>query len=202
MKNNDKIKPILFSTPMVQAILENRKTQTRRKCAHQYWQHSELVDFNDNGCHIKVDKNVTSKYQVGDILWVRETWQTSYNYENDNWDYIYKSDGGYWIDDDGPMKWKPSIHMPKAAARIFLEVTNVRVERLFDISEKDAIAEGIIVIEPEEAYNSYDKGVGSYATARGSFFSLWSSINGQASLDANPWVFVYEFKRVERPANF
>jgi len=191
------IKPILFSTPMVQAILENRKKQSRRKCAHQYWQHSELVDFNDNGCHIKVDKNVTSKYQVGDILWVRETWRQGKIVRFD-----YKADYPESINWVIKRFWKPSIHMPKAAARIFLEVTNVRVERLFDISEKDAIAEGIIVIEPEEAYISYDKGVGSYATARGSFFSLWSSINGQASTDANPWVFVYEFKRIDKPTNW
>src|SRR5690606_21306367 len=215
MKNNDKIKPILFSTPMVQAILEGRKTQTRRivkfkTAGANHTANYERAMISDSGDVFRFFQEEDwlgwfyekPKYNTGDILWVRETWQTSYNYENDNWDYIYKSDGGYWIDDDGPMKWKPSIHMPKAAARIFLEVTNVRVERLFDISEKDAIAEGIIVIEPEEAYNSYDKGVGSYATARGSFFSLWSSINGQASTDANPWVFVYEFKRVERPDNF
>src|SRR5690606_26302177 len=216
-----KIKPILFSTPMVQAILENRKTQTRRivkttegecflcgctdvdcrKCIAEtgepcYWMNDERTLC--SACR-GLDNMENAKYQRGDILWVRETWrQDLYN------KYDYKADYSERIISQPSNKgiWKPSIHMPKAAARIFLEVTNVRVERLFDISEKDAIAEGIIVIEPEEAYNSYDKGVGSYATARGSFFSLWTSINGQASTDANPWVFVYEFKRVERPANF
>lgn len=212
MKNNDKIKPILFSTPMVQAILEGRKTQTRRivkfkTAGANHTANYERAMISDSGDVFRFFQEENwlgwfdekPKYNTGDILWVRETWRKDlYNIYDHKADYTeriisHPSNKGIW---------KPSIHMPKAAARIFLEVTNVRVERLFDISEKDAIAEGIIVIEPEEAYNSYDKGVGSYATARGSFFSLWTSINGQASLDANPWVWVYEFKRIGKPANF
>lgn len=203
-----KIKPILFSTPMVRAILEGRKTQTRRIVKFNkeievknigFSATSPNGSFEVRGIHKNGEYGASFfklPFKKGDILWVRES------FGNTAIGTMYKADINNPQINKPSSGWKPSIHMPKAAARIFLEVTNVRVERLFDISEKDAIAEGIIVIEPEEAYNSYDKGVGSYATARGSFFSLWTSINGQASTDANPWVFVYDFKRVERPANF
>jgi len=218
-----KYKPILFNTEMVQAILSGKKTQTRRILTPQPYEvecydmsetyPSELIRIAEkkdcytilrhpkkgryDGIH-KGDapKLWPAKYQVGDIFWVRETWQTSYNYENDNWDYIYKSDGGYWIDDDGPMKWKPSIHMPKAAARIFLRITKVRVERLKYISEEDAIAEGVKFYWYDELRNI------KLESAKSVFRNLWKDLYGEDSYKQNPFVFVYEFELIDKALDF
>jgi len=211
-----KIRPILFSTPMVEAILKGRKTQTRRIIKPQ-------PTVNDGEYSFQLKKGVQltgavneinnrslglahfGKYQKGDIIWVRETWQYSDDLEHP---YLYKQKE---LEELKPkffkrMTWRPSIFMPKAACRIFLEVTNVRVGRLNDISENDAIAEGvlkhsdfgstgyILYTEPEAAYTDID--------AVYSFESLWESINGKESWEANPWVWVYDFKRVDKPENF
>lgn len=214
-----KLRPILFSTAMVQAILDGRKTQTRRVCRHQHWSHSELVDVNVNGITQKVDRNVSYPYgQPGDILWVRETWV------NLNSDfaimkplYIYKCDG---ISErfTGKIKWKPSIHMPFAAARIFLRVKNVRVERLHEISDEDAVAEGIdtdlwdmaivsrnyktkdgwFVAWSYEHWSCENISVDVDEVYRKSFQSLWESINGSESWEANPWVWVVEFESISK----
>lgn len=231
-----KFKPILFSTAMVQAILEGRKTQTRRVIKPQpdAWVSTIPYKLTDKKPHknksIWVEDDgskyepVESRYKKGDILWVRETWfPTRYDYidmlKRGITHFIkYKADGNYdpKIDCVG-RSWKPSIHMPKLVCRIFLEVTDVRVERLQDISEKDAKAEGIQFyfeeMFQENRYRDYDKklqaGYGDHAvdypTWRdpiSSFKSLWQSINGEESWDANPWVWVYEFKQVEKPENF
>ena len=233
-------KPILFSTEMVQAILEGRKTQTRRILKPQpdfniAWKNLgfsenkfgiktelEIPDIDVTGNFLGVSSpieidgfkatglcipNIPIKIHKGDILWVRETWQTAWNFYKKSCDTIYKADGGYWIDDDGIMKWKPSIHMPKEAARIFLEVTNVRVERLKEISEDDAISEGVEIIHYAEAilpvfrkYNLKEK-KGTLNPIL-SFRTLWEKINGKDSWIANPWVWVYEFKLVEKPKDF
>ena len=211
-------KPILFSTKMVQAILEGRKTQTRRlhgldeikKNPNDWTFYYFSKDDKRTFAHFRKQEDNkiksifgTSPYQIGDILWVRETWQTTWNENKKSWDTIYKADGGYWIDDDGIMKWKPSIYMPKKRARIFLEVTNVRVERLKDISEEDAISEGIDkkgdlyfnYVESEGYFkNSFQKEYFYKEIPKVSFMSLWSKINGIDSWIANPWVWVYEFK--------
>ena len=215
-------KPILFSTEMVQAILEGRKTQTRRlhgldeikKNPNDWTFYYFSKDDKRTFAHFRKQEDNkiksifgTSPYQIGDILWVRETWQTTWNENKKSWDTIYKADGGYWIDDDGIMKWKPSIYMPKEAARIFLEVSNVRVERLKDISEEDAIEEGIEIIHYAEnilpVFRNYllkeKKGT---LNPRLSFRTLWEKINGEDSWNANPWVWVYEFKVVEKPKDF
>lgn len=231
------IKPILFSTEMVKAILEGRKTQTRRilKPQPDFNKAWENLGFSENKFGIKTDleipdidvtgnflgvsspieidgfkatgmciPNIPIKIHKGDILWVRETWQTTWNENKKSWDTIYKADGGYWIDDDGIMKWKPSIYMPKKRARIFLEVTNVRVERLQDITEEDAIAEGIerVSIAPfVHRFKNYlcnNKFIGP----KESFKTLWMKINGIDSWKSNPWVWVYEFKQVHHPKDF
>jgi len=148
-----KERPILFSTEMVKAILEGRKTQTRRVIKPQPTMH----DFGDHKClawgkplvvpgylFIGVDRAMESPSYLrcpygseGTVLWVRETWaQENVNHKDV---FIYKADG--W--DRSGLKWKSSIHMPRKAARIFLKVKNVRVERLQDISEEDAKAEGV-----------------------------------------------------------
>lgn len=218
MNNTPKIKPILFSTEMVKALLDGRKTQTRRIIKPQPWLYTDnsFIDkcdykngnfclkhkISDNPEKYEITDLMKSKYQVGDILWVRETWQQKSEKATELFGaekYYYKA-GCTGCTDTG---WKPSIFMPKAACRIFLEVTDVRIEKLQDISEADAIAEGI---QPfgNNLYKDYSnpKIVPEGLPPFWSFNSLWCSINGPSSWEANPFVFVYEFKKVERPSNF
>lgn len=160
--------PILFSTPMVQAILDERKTQTRRIVKEQ------ILGIARPGEH-------KCPYgQPGDVLWVRETFQT--------WrlGYIHKATWSTELPEN--IKWKPGIHMPKEACRLFLEVVSIRIERLKDISEQDAISEGII-----------HKSMNHPCVE---FQHLWESINGEDSWESNPWVWVIEFKRIDRPKDF
>ena len=204
-------KPILFSTPMVQAILGGQKTQTRRTIKPQpdsRGLRTTNVEFEDwHGREIK------PKAQIGNILWVRETFQvTDWEHPtNDNYGYIYKAseNGKDWEDNNQGWKWKPSIFMPKEACRLFLEVTDVRVERLQDISHADAKAEGIESYQNNQAnfrnYNytgNNDPLKFNFLFAGNSFKSLWESINGRDSWNANPWVWVYEFKKINKPENF
>lgn len=209
-------KPILFSTEMVQAILEGRKTQTRRILKPQpkegynpkiYRGYDCQLHLQSRKSAIELEPHRWKVIQRGDILWVRETWQTTWNENKNRWDTIYKADGGYWIDDDGIMKWKPSIYMPKKRARIFLEVTNVKVERLQDISEEDAISEGIEIIHYAEPivpiYKRYDLDEKKGTTnPKYSFQTIWQKINGKESWQSNPFVWVYEFKQVHHPKDF
>ena len=144
------MKPIIFSTPMVQAILDGKKTQTRR-----------VIKIDDAPENWKISIAGTSivrtepydvklpRYAAGDILWVRETWADVFGKYEYRADYS-ESENTYRVKRYGTTiaKWRPSIHMPREAARIFLRVTNVRVERLLDISEADAIAEGIESFRP------------------------------------------------------
>ncbi len=194
-----KFKPILFSTEMVQAIIEGRKTQTRR--ALKYYV-SDQHPLRQTAKWMK--DNSTCPYgNINDVLWVRECYCI---WDDGTFKYKTQStcDTYGWKDTmiDKGIKWKPSIHMPKSACRLFLKIKDVRVERLQDISKADAWAEGVKEIEKNEAYFDYMNEAGSYATAKGSFFSLWKSINGEDSFDANPWVWVIEFERVEKPTNF
>lgn len=172
-----KEKPILFCTGMVRAITDGRKTQTRR-----------------------IAKNDNPPYTVGDILYVRETWAQA-----PNGDYLYKAHPMYkGMDDaDFPFAWKPSIHMPKAAARIFLEVTNIRKERLQDITEDDAKTEGAELYSPLDLKQmplslitclpNGDKVIKK--TARIGFYKAWQEINrGTNDWDSNPYVWVIAFK--------
>lgn len=172
-----KQKPILFSTPMVQAILEGRKTQTRRICK-QDLPYASTCPYG----------------QVGDVLWVRETFAHCGNNT-----FLYKVNGCEPIP---PNKWKPSIHMPKKACRIYLKIKSTRVERLQDISTSDARSEGI-KIDPisRTRYMNYVDGSTTY-NERTSFYSLWEKINGKESLDSNPWVWVVEFERIEKPVQY
>lgn len=184
-----KERPILFSTPMVEAILDGRKTQTRRARGATFQNFEEFA-------RIKCPYG-----KPGDRLWVRETWQiTNFLHPSDeNYGYIYKAseNGKDWQENTEEWKWKPSIHMPKAAARIWLEITETRLEQLQDISKEDAIAEGI---EPvADGYKNYMPKLSStsqfcWPTAYHSFKSLWESINGAESWDLNPWLWVVKFK--------
>jgi hypothetical protein len=199
-----KHRPILFSTDMVQAILEGRKTQTRRVVKPQPM-HDSAPPHKDGNQWLHMGDVYKCPYgQPGDVLWVREAWahtsQLNINSEDENYGYVYKADGQTWKDYEG-WTWKPSIHMPRKAARLFLRIKAVRVERLQEISDEDAIDEGLIHLNykryPSYTYNIH-KYPNGFGTAIGCFSHLWESINGPESWDANPWVWVVEFERITK----
>lgn len=213
--------PILFSTPMVKAILDGSKTQTRRiikgKTDHfvqiKVGKYGTAIPYvRGGGAQFWAEPCINTKCQIGDIFWVRETWQhtkiLNLNAQDENYGFVYRADGQPWKDFEG-WTWKPSIFMPKEACRMFLEVVDVRVERLHDISEEDAISEGIT----EYAYGYWRNYTSSFCGGRPktdedfknpieSFKSLWESINGKESLKSNPWVWVYDFEKTEKPKDF
>lgn len=193
-----KERPILFSGEMVRAILDGRKTQTRRIVKPQTLelfeaaiQLGEVTDFFTDA--IDVDWAYVGGFcpygQRGDRLWARETWG-----KDDSGDFVFRADD--WCEcptADG--KWKSSIFMHRAASRITLEITAVRVERLQDISEEDAKAEG--VRQCEGGWWNYIAGEPYQGmTARGSYETIWELINGPGSWEKNPWVWVIEFRRL------
>lgn len=213
-----KLRPILFSTAMVQAILDGRKTQTRRvvkvqpRDDNQRWQLSRMLEStsksdkkNEGKLHWVVMENDYSikeydpRYfvcpygQPGDILWVRETWAPALG------DICYKADYSEetLADEENKGIWKPSIHMPFAAARIFLRIKSVRVERLQDISEADAVAEGTTPAKIQIVAALFQT-TSARRCYRDGFKSIWQSINGAESWNANPWVWVVEFERISR----
>lgn len=261
--------PILFSTPMVQAILDGRKTETRRvvkggfdvsKMVHTKCLYNENPKVGYQAFFREEHDNdnwwgISSKWQPGDLLWVRESWRVntwwaddgelliSFNTEdnasircneldidmfNRLWEqscndldkagYVLTSDNKDYKDYDvTKLRLRPSIHMPKAAARIWLEVTEVKCERLQDITEESARAEGVRY--DEEVATSEDVLCDGYYfypcndfrddswgfSAKTSFYSLWCSINGVKSWPSNPWVWVVKFKVLSttgRPAEF
>lgn len=155
-----KERPILFSGPMVRAILDGRKTQTRRL--------------------IKPGRPCPYG-QAGERMWVREAWGR----HPESHTIVYKADADrppHFIGKSCEPKWRPSIHMPRAYSRILLEITGVRRERLHDISNGDALAEGV---EPRLGHSA------AYC-----FSLLWESIHGPNAWDVNPWVWVIEFKKL------
>ncbi|EPW8659005.1 hypothetical protein ACSEPM_08120 [Pseudomonas aeruginosa] len=203
-------RPILFNDQMVRAILEGRKTVTRRAVKDTgFYAIDAAIHGNEVALREREALSTRCPFgQLGDRLWVRETWGLqvrSYGggagefivYRATNPDAIYcrSSEGREY-----PVKWKPSIHMHRHSSRILLEITAVRVERLQDISEEQAEAEGTQGCVPY-CQSPYDSD-GAPAcdcmnlTYKESFQALWSSINGVASWDANPWVWCIEFKRV------
>lgn len=211
-----KERPILFSGDMVRAILEGRKTQTRRVVkSDRYTLPEDANKFfvNENGIFQRYDGGgsffipLANSYGVpGDILWVRESWAAGKCSDNlkpsDLCQRFYSIDmGGIWYNADNsePLhpfsekgKNRPSIFMPRWASRIFLEITNIRVERLQDISERDAIAEGCDNSKTEAALQ-----VGWHEKPQRAFRRLWEQINGTDSWSLNPWVWVVEFKRID-----
>ena len=202
-----KERPILFSAPMVRAILEGRKSVTRRpvKGAGLNW----LEDFTPD--YVADPANSLCPYgKPGDRLWVRETFidlrGTGVEHRPDPdgplQRYAYAADcrPGSHSDEarkDFGLKYKPSIHMPRAACRILLEITDVRVERLQDITEEQAKTEGVRLYTDHAELGDWwhVEGIETYsADPRKSFELLWSSVGGD--WNANPWVWVVEFKRV------
>lgn len=207
------IKPILFNTEMVRAILDGRKSCTRRLVKPEpqgYFEVSEepLYVYDTDGKQGKI----TPPYQSGDVLYIRETWTEECE------KYYYRADyGGDYLDPcetlsggypascrnhpgcDGCMAtstrihWRPSIHMPKEAARIWLKVTDVRVERLQEIPGEDLIKEGIDLFQSNYVRDAFDE-----------FTNIWNSTIKKSDLncygwDANPWVWVIEFERCKKP---
>jgi len=203
------MKPILFSTPMVQAILDGRKTMTRRVCnipdGWEYDGYGRIISEHPKkgklgaiirkgiGTDFPEVDIVPAKYQVGDVLWVRETWQYYCLGEKES-GFIYKASPELFHWKEETVKWKPSIFMPKEACRIFLRVTNVRIERLQDISVEDIKKEGA----PNITITSNDKEFID-SKLKNWWYYLWNSINGKGAWEENPYVFVYEFERVEKP---
>jgi len=198
------IKPILFNTEMVRAILDGRKTCTRRIVRPPYF-----VDGDENDKRSLITLRTATKnsslyrqigqmpypdapYRMCDILYVRETWKKA-----PNGYYYYES----WQRNDiaDITKWKPSIHMPKEAARIWLRVTDVRVERLQEITGQDVLKEGLNShVHPQASY--FD------GNQREMFEKLWNSTIKKSDIDrygwdASPWVWVIEFERCEKPEN-
>lgn len=192
------IKPILFNTEMVEAILEGQKTQTRRTVKQPPIVGDIMRDekgwYYEDGT--RNGHSLIPQFSTGDILWVRETWGKLTEcdvfppYEPHEERFIYRADRG--DPDHFQAKWHPSIHMPKEAARIFLRVKDVRVERLQDMDEDAAIAEGIA-----------DSPAGTDSPLL-RFTELWDKTIGREDLrefgyHANPWVWVIEFERCEKP---
>jgi len=232
----NRLKPILFSTEMVRAILAGRKTQTRRVITHGkstplssgrekfyemvdtlngkqfygtgFYKDSDIFEY-EGETHIDA-VYFKSRYRSGDILYVKETWRlTDYQYIDGTWSASvqYKADMScgprfFWKDGSPEEKkyertgWRSSRYMPRAAARIFLRVTDVRVERLQDITPEDCVLEGAAIkyfprnSKPWIEVNAIDK-----------FSYLWNALNAKRGYgwDTNPWVWVYTFERVEEP---
>ncbi|HCF8409275.1 TPA: hypothetical protein NIV45_002171 [Klebsiella pneumoniae] len=203
---------MIFNAEMVRAILDGRKTQTRRPIK---WKQTRFTEIGEREDGSKWPWSEDAEHacdfwhpcpfgSVGDRIWVRETFQGPLfdydlmdNYCKDPTPFkkpefcVYKADGVpapefYDADDELHCCWRPSIHMPRWASRILLEITNVRVERLKNISDRDAICEGCSTADMKSGDCVADV-----------FARLWASIYGSDSWNANPWVWVIEFKRVE-----
>ncbi|HBW1512133.1 TPA: hypothetical protein MEH66_000462 [Klebsiella quasipneumoniae subsp. similipneumoniae] len=233
---------MIFNAEMVRAILDGRKTQTRRIIK---WKQTRFTEIGEREDGSKWPWSEDAEHAcdfwhpcpfgaVGDRIWVRETWATLGNEDGCCVDWegnlckgdersaarIYRAsceqrpgDYGLWsIPDDTYWKphtkehkfegaWRPSIHMPRWASRILLEITDVRVERLNAISEEEAEAEGIDMEALYDSQDCYDCIAGHNMTGRptvtGAFKYLWESIYGEEGWKSNPWVWVIEFKRVE-----
>lgn len=224
--------PILFSTPMVQAILAGKKTQTRR--IHK---HPPAIDEQTGDWLTPISGEVMPleewinvqpkfcKYKVDDVLWVRETWANlNTDFKNVEPYIVYKAD--LVPDNDyGPVTWKPSIHMEKKYCRIWLQITNIKVERVQNISEKDVSSEGVQypVVNTETAdmvkpvfkigekhsaiqfmpenWRQLKQNDLSKALMFAHWAELWCSINGRESWDANQWVWVISFKKINKRAS-
>jgi len=216
-------KPILFNTVMVQAILEGKKTRTRRivklngntpnfygrdklyKLVNQLNEKTKLFAgfYKDSDVFSYEGKEqidaiyFKAPYQVGDVLYVRETWQ-----ESECFDFAVKGKYAYLANEEEfrlsqeyQIKWRPSIHMPRVAARLFLKVTDVRVERLKNITEEEALKEGFI--STAKSTPKGDDYTGLYAYEH--FLETWDKIYSKQGngWNENPWVWVIEFEKIQ-----
>jgi hypothetical protein len=192
-------RPILFSAPMVQALIAGRKTQTRRVLKPPYG----TMEY----CADRTWRPIYTKAFRGDRLWVREA-VALVGTVDPQW-VLYRADGyeaecaRHGFDKPYPSepRWRPSIHMPRWASRLTLTVTEVRVQRLKDISEADAVAEGCIMDPEPDEYGGHmpaeiaheNGGDIGWDNARDWFADLWESINGPDAWEANPWVVAISF---------
>lgn len=244
-----RVLPILFNTEMVRAILDGRKTVTRRvmkpqpksklcytfagshkkdigrwgypsNTAHEFW--GKEFKLPEDITEEELKKKWNPPYHTDDILYVRETWAPMYADETSNevCAYLYKADrqkNGEEYQKEYDMQypdgknytwegtWRPSIHMPKEASRIWLKVKNVRLERLQEITEEQAKAEG--AIDNRGFIHSPDNEYDDIHTAKEYFEQIWNSTIKKTDIDcygwdANPWVWVIEFERCEKPEDF
>lgn len=206
------IKPILFNTEMVRAILDGRKTVTRRLVKFLSRKNPNWTGYVKDGLMLYNGRNEPcikkAPYQPGDILYVRES------YSELSFGYVYKADGENIDHLGNVIKWHPSIHMPKEAARIWLKVTDVRVERLQEMKPVDVIKEGAY---PDcwDCLNTYGESGSQccYGTEEQcskcdevmmEWEKLWISTIKKSNLNrygwnANPWVWIIEFERCEKP---
>lgn len=200
-----KVRPILFSETMVSALLGGRKTQTRRVLKAPSWS-TGMADFEeaDNGVQAIGKESgcffdVPLRYAVGDRLWVRETWTARMTHGwtiADARSRMYQEEILYYADHyesiDG---WWPSIHMPREFSRLTLAVTEVRVQRLQDISEADAIAEGVTPQPHHSGRWIAGEDGWSFPSARNAYAVLWNGINAKRGFgwDTNPWVVAIRF---------
>jgi hypothetical protein len=213
-----KERPILFSSQIVQAILAGRKTQTRRvlnrvatlgpvtefqrsatpgydwimRDRRLLWneiKHADLLERCPHGA-------------VGDRLWVRETWRADDYAQDDPERTIYRADADAEALEGikGIVKFRPSIHMPRNRARILLEITDVRVQRLQEISDSDALAEGIVKWPPvADSWKPQQEWNIAYSSPTKAFRALWQEINAErAPWDSNPWVWAITFRLVDQ----
>lgn len=197
-------RPLLVSAEMVRAILDGRKTQTRRVVRNQ----SRALHLGMETPEFRASVIRRCPYgQPGDRLWVRETWIIGHDDGNGGWSVLRPTghsnrEGRVFyrasFDEPDPNKggrmlWRPSIHMPRWASRITLEVTGVRVERLQELSELDAVAEGLDPVHPGE--HKWQ----TTPFARTRYAELWDSLNEKRGYgwETNPWIWVIEFRRLE-----
>lgn len=224
------IKPIIFNTEMVRAILDGRKNCTRRVIKFPVNRYTNNVPLADKVVvqELRCDKvnfleepffsyGINLPYQTGDILYVRETWEHfeccccegdehGNCYREPQQSVLNKSCGCYMYraTDEiyGDAKWHPSIHMPKEAARIWLKVTDVRVDRLQEITEEEAGAEG--AVDNRGFVHSYDNEYTHIHTVREDFAEIWNNTVKKSDIDrygwnANPWIWVIKFEVCDKP---
>ncbi|MEE5149429.1 hypothetical protein V2J91_25390 [Pseudomonas alliivorans] len=202
-----KERPILYSAPMVRAILGGRKTVTRREVKKPAALDCLTAGFEPAFLALPGNADLCPYGKVGDRLWVRETWQADAQVDSvaprdlsQGEPILYPADGASrqtGCSMIAPGKTRPSIHMPRCVSRILLEITDVRVERLHDISEEQAKAEGVRLYADHADLGDWwhVEGIETYsADPRKSFELLWTSVGGD--WNANPWVWAVEFKRV------
>lgn len=192
-------RPIVFSAPMIRALLDGRKTQTRRVLKPQPYEFDGrwwVVDRHSGDCHLDMwaRGDVGCRpYFPGDRLWVRETFAFDDD-GHEEWP-LYRADGATLPTlhpNRKPARWRPSIHMPRWASRLTLIVTGVRVQRVQDISEEDAVAEGAERLAMDDDGKFYQHDAGTHRTG---FAGLWEHLNGPRGFgwDANPWVVALTF---------
>lgn len=201
-------RPILFSAPMVRALLNGSKTQTRRVLKPQPSDDLDNLGDGETVLDMATGKPVNLRFEVGDRLWVRETWYCDHidcqrgpylcpdnmpltQLVEDGWLHFRATDDPkQW--EAGQPKWRTPLHLPRWASRLTLTVTDVRVERLQDCSEADAVAEGIE--RSEEYWMDYEfPSTQCCVDPQSSYRTLWNSINGAGAWEQNPWVVAISF---------